>query len=238
MNTDHADILVKQPPIQLYAKQPCQSHCHAKVNTDQPTQATQQTPRSQHSDGNHDGKKRKATQQSIYQFFRAKPPPQPAHCANSSAECAKACIDPASDNATLHTSDDHISRQPQPQAQCTSLKCDEDNGGSNRSQLPYDTENSRLPSPQSAPLVTPVAEATTLTLMTWNTMGLTQVTEEVQALVEMHSPDIVILTETKLIQRQSGQKWIKDMLPRYKLQYSSVPHSCFGGSCGGNPDPG
>ena len=43
--------------------------------------------------------------------------------------------------------------------------------------------------------------AESLTIMTWNVMGLTTVMHELKQLLLSHSPDVVVITETKLNKR-------------------------------------
>ena len=62
-----------------------------------------------------------------------------------------------------------------------------------------------------------------LTVLTWNVMGLTTVQDELSHLLEQHRPDIVILTETKLVEQQHSGKWLKEIFPGYTLQCSSRP---------------
>ena len=54
-------------------------------------------------------------------------------------------------------------------------------------------------------------------------MGLTTVQDELNHLLDTRQPDIVVLTETKLVEQQHSGKWLKDSLPGYVLQCSSRP---------------
>ena len=54
-------------------------------------------------------------------------------------------------------------------------------------------------------------------------MGLTTVQDELSHLLDTQQPDVVILTETKLVEQQHSGKWLKDSLPGYTLQCSSRP---------------
>jgi exonuclease III len=66
---------------------------------------------------------------------------------------------------------------------------------------------------------------TTITVLTWNVMGLTTIGDELLDIVTRHRPDVVVLTETKLTERSSGKPWIKALLPGYSIQYSSAPYA-------------
>ena len=62
-------------------------------------------------------------------------------------------------------------------------------------------------------------------ILTWNVMGLTTVREELRLMAEEHAPDVLVLTETKLVDKYHASKWLADSLPRdqYTLYCSSKP---------------
>ena len=64
---------------------------------------------------------------------------------------------------------------------------------------------------------------TPLKILTWNVMGLTTVQQEIATLIEIQDPDIIVLTETKLVKEQNCKRWVHDIFPGYKLQASSKP---------------
>lgn len=54
-------------------------------------------------------------------------------------------------------------------------------------------------------------------------MGLTTTQGDLADFLHMHSPTVLILTETKLLPKQTQQTWIRRLIPGYQLQISSCP---------------
>ena len=52
-------------------------------------------------------------------------------------------------------------------------------------------------------------------------MGLTTITDELIMLLKEHSPDIVVLTETKLIAAIEKRYFLRDIFKEYELKFSS-----------------
>ena len=66
----------------------------------------------------------------------------------------------------------------------------------------------------------PGKPAESLTIMPWNVMGLTTVMHELKQLLLSHSPDVVVITETKLNKRNRNSRIIKDIFEDYTLFHS------------------
>ena len=60
--------------------------------------------------------------------------------------------------------------------------------------------------------------------MSWNVMGLTTMKEELSQLVKEASPDVLVLTETKLTERTQRKCWVRHVLNDYWVHYSSCIH--------------
>ena len=99
-------------------------------------------------------------------------------------------------------------------------------------QPPHSTPTPETASPAPATRAEPRAASQTqqqytqfqdLRILTWNVMGLTTLEDEVATLVEDQKPQIVILTETKLVRDEKIPKWIRGMFPDYTLECSSAP---------------
>ena len=69
----------------------------------------------------------------------------------------------------------------------------------------------------------PGKPAESLTIMTWNVMGLTTVMHELKQLLFSHSPDVVVITETKLNKKKCSSRVIKDIFEDYTL-FTAVMH--------------
>ena len=67
------------------------------------------------------------------------------------------------------------------------------------------------------------AGPSSFTVLTWNVMGYTTVRTELQALLQMHTPDVIILTETKFIKDARLDARLKHMLTEYETYLSSSP---------------
>ena len=61
-----------------------------------------------------------------------------------------------------------------------------------------------------------------LTVMTWNVMGLTTVMHELKQLPLSHSPDVVVITETKLNKKNCNSRAVKDIFEGYTLFHSCI----------------
>ena len=66
----------------------------------------------------------------------------------------------------------------------------------------------------------PGKPAESLTILTWNVMGLTTVMHELKQLLLSHSPDVVVITETKLNKKNCNSRVIKDIFEDYTLFHS------------------
>ena len=66
----------------------------------------------------------------------------------------------------------------------------------------------------------PGKPAESLTIMTCNVMGLTTVMHELKQLILSHSPDVVVITETKLNKKNCNSRVIKDIFEDYTLLHS------------------
>ena len=61
-------------------------------------------------------------------------------------------------------------------------------------------------------------------ILTWNVMGLTTTAEELKSILQAQEPDVVILSETKLLMETHQRTWIKSaFLGQYMLFCSSIP---------------
>ena len=60
-------------------------------------------------------------------------------------------------------------------------------------------------------------------VVTWNVMGLTTVGEELKSIVLDREPDVVVLTETKLLEETHNRAWVKGtLLNMYTIYGSSI----------------
>ena len=66
----------------------------------------------------------------------------------------------------------------------------------------------------------PGKPAESFTIITWNVMGLTTVMHELKQLLLSHSPDVVVITETKLNKKNCNSHVIKDIFEDYPLFHS------------------
>ena len=64
-----------------------------------------------------------------------------------------------------------------------------------------------------------------LKTLCWNAMGLTTVKEVLEELLRWQDPDIIIMTETKLIEKTQRKYWLNNILKTHWLRFSSCPHS-------------
>ncbi len=76
----------------------------------------------------------------------------------------------------------------------------------------------------SSDMPSQVADNLPVRFLTWNVMGLTTVKEELTQLVASTSPDILVLTETKLTERSQRKCWLRYCLNEYSLHFSSSMH--------------
>ena len=67
------------------------------------------------------------------------------------------------------------------------------------------------------------AAPSSFSVLSWNVMGYTTVRTELQALLQMHTPDVIILTETKFIKDARLDARLKHMLTEYETYLSSSP---------------
>ena len=73
----------------------------------------------------------------------------------------------------------------------------------------------------------PVQDTKPFSVLTWNVMGLTTINEELKSILLEHDPDVVMLTETKLLEETHQRTWIKHaFLDQYALFCSSIPAAC------------
>jgi hypothetical protein len=66
----------------------------------------------------------------------------------------------------------------------------------------------------------PGKPAESLTIMTWNVTGLTTSMHELKRLLLSHSPDVVVITETKLNKENCSSRVIKDIFEDHTLFHS------------------
>ena len=69
-------------------------------------------------------------------------------------------------------------------------------------------------------------------MLTWNVMGLTSTRNELSLPLQLEEPDIVILTETKLVEEQHGKPFVRSLFKdlrgetQYSCYCSSVAAAC------------